>query len=71
MMTALMAARNVLGANYDLWGVNTEGEYQEESRESEGALGDDTLEGLSASQPLVPERARARAAGARAVEYEV
>jgi protoporphyrinogen oxidase len=69
MMTALMAARNILGASYDLWEVNTEGEYQEEKRE--GGDADDTLKNLSASQPLVPERARARAAGARTVEYEV
>ena len=69
MMTALMAARNILGASYDLWEVNTEGEYQEETTERVGA--EDTLKSLSASQPLVPERARARAAGARAVEYEV
>jgi protoporphyrinogen oxidase len=69
MMTALMAARNILGASYDLWEVNTEGEYQEETTERGGA--EDALTGLSASQPLVPERAKARAAGARAVEYEV
>ncbi len=70
MMTALMAARNILGASYDLWEVNTEGEYQEETTERVGA--EDTLKSLSASQPLVPERAKkARAAGARAVEYEV
>jgi Protoporphyrinogen oxidase len=33
MMTALYAARNICGANYDLWAVNTEPEYQEEKRE--------------------------------------
>src|ERR1044071_7415202 len=27
MMTALLAARNVMGAKYDLWAVNTEPEY--------------------------------------------
>ncbi|MBV8051777.1 MAG: NAD(P)/FAD-dependent oxidoreductase [Acidobacteriaceae bacterium] len=30
MMTALYAARNIMGANYDLWAVNTEPEYHEE-----------------------------------------
>lgn len=34
MMTALCAARNILGANYDLWAINTEPEYHEEKRES-------------------------------------
>jgi hypothetical protein len=71
MMTAVLAARNVLGANYDLWAVNTESEYQEELRAGEGDDADDSLAGLSAGQPLVPERVRARAAGAPAVEYEV
>jgi protoporphyrinogen oxidase len=30
MMTALYAARNILGAHYDLWAVNTEPQYHEE-----------------------------------------
>jgi protoporphyrinogen oxidase len=34
MMTALFAARNIMGAEYDLWAVNTEPEYQEEQREA-------------------------------------
>jgi protoporphyrinogen oxidase len=29
MMTALFAARNIMGAKYDLWAVNTEPEYHE------------------------------------------
>lgn len=33
MMTALCAARNILGAKYDLWAINTEPEYHEEKRE--------------------------------------
>jgi protoporphyrinogen oxidase len=32
MMTALGAARNILGAHDDLWAINTEPEYQEEKR---------------------------------------
>ena len=31
MMTGIFAARNVVGANYNIWSVNTEMEYQEES----------------------------------------
>jgi protoporphyrinogen oxidase len=34
MMTALCAARNILGANHDLWAINTEPEYHEEKREA-------------------------------------
>ncbi len=30
MMTALCAARNIMGAHYDLWAINTEPDYQEE-----------------------------------------
>jgi protoporphyrinogen oxidase len=33
MMTAMYAARNVMGARYDLWKVNSEAEYQEEQPE--------------------------------------
>ena len=35
MMTAMYAARNIMGANYDLWAVNTEPEYHEQSSERE------------------------------------
>ncbi len=34
MMTALCAARNILGANHDLWAINTEPEYHEEKQEA-------------------------------------
>ena len=30
MMTGLMAARNVMGASYDLWRVNSDAQYLEE-----------------------------------------
>ena len=33
MMTAMCAARNIMGANYDLWAINTEAEYHEEKQE--------------------------------------
>jgi protoporphyrinogen oxidase len=33
MMTAMCAARNVMGANYDLWAINTESDYHEEISE--------------------------------------
>jgi hypothetical protein len=37
MLTAIYAVRNLCGADYDLWDVNSEGEYHEEARpESRG-----------------------------------
>jgi protoporphyrinogen oxidase len=32
MLTAIYAARNLSGANYDLWDVNVDGEYHEEAK---------------------------------------
>jgi hypothetical protein len=32
MMTALLAARNILGEQHDVWAVNTDMEYQEEMK---------------------------------------
>jgi len=37
MMTAIYAARNVMGARYDLWRVNSEAEYHEEKADSRRA----------------------------------
>jgi protoporphyrinogen oxidase len=37
MMTALYAARNILGESHDLWAVNTDEEYHEEKREEAAA----------------------------------
>jgi protoporphyrinogen oxidase len=34
MMTALCAARNILGAQHDLWAINTEPDYHEEKKEA-------------------------------------
>jgi hypothetical protein len=38
MMTAMCAARNIMGANYDLWAINTEAEYHEEKQEKPATL---------------------------------
>lgn len=35
MMTAMLAVRNIQGANYDCWKVNTEAEYHEGSSEND------------------------------------
>ena len=39
MITALYAARNICGASYDLWAVNTEPDYHEEKKEGSGPQG--------------------------------
>ena len=50
MLTALMAARNVLGAKFDLWRLHSESEYLEEGFE----LTDEDIELLNESQPQTP-----------------
>jgi protoporphyrinogen oxidase len=68
MLTAMLAVENVLGARHDLWGVNTDHEYQEEI-----GAGDDAsrLAQLEATQPLVPVRVvRGRVAASNAAESE-
>jgi protoporphyrinogen oxidase len=69
MLTAMLAARNVLGARYDLWQVNAEQEYHEEVTASEqtNELSNNWAKewaALTATQPKVPERL-AKAGGAR------
>lgn len=58
MLTAMLAVKNILGADYDLWKVNAEQEYHEEAMES-GAKGLDEFRDLAATQPRVPEPAYA------------
>jgi hypothetical protein len=70
MMTGLLAAKNILGANYDLWKVNVEQEYQEEFVEEEGQASGHSLAALVSNQPLVPERIQVGTA-TPAVKYEV
>jgi len=51
MLTGLLAARNVLGARYDLWRVNEAWDYHEEGLQ----LDEDELRALERTQPLVPQ----------------
>jgi len=37
MLTAIYAARNICGADYDLWDVNLDGDYHEEIRPTRSA----------------------------------
>jgi hypothetical protein len=52
MLTAMLSVKNILGANYDVWGVNVDNEYHEEMKEQPDA--DHSL--LGSTQPLVPKR---------------
>ena len=53
MVTALLAARNVLGDQHDVWIVNADDEYHEESHLDLDDVYTDLLE-LDATQPNVP-----------------
>lgn len=44
MLTAIYAARNLCGANHDLWNVNVDGEYHEEIRQSSDRLVPQTMQ---------------------------
>jgi hypothetical protein len=50
MLTAILAARNVLGAKYDLWHANVESQYGEWGDE----ITEEDLRLMDASQPRVP-----------------
>ncbi|MBN8730093.1 MAG: NAD(P)/FAD-dependent oxidoreductase [Acidobacteria bacterium] len=52
MLTGVFAARNVMGAHYDLWEANVDEEYLEEGR----VVTEAELRKLDASQPAVPGR---------------
>ena len=55
MLTAMLAVKNILGANYDLWQVNADQEYHEEVKTSEAKAHED-FSHLAVTQPKVPER---------------
>jgi hypothetical protein len=51
MLTGVLAARNVLGAKYDLWSLDADEGYLEDSKEFNSAA----LRALNTTQPQVPE----------------
>jgi protoporphyrinogen oxidase len=55
MLTALLAARNILGGNYDLWAVNADEEYHEAG----GVVTEEEIRALNRTQPVTPSRLRA------------
>jgi protoporphyrinogen oxidase len=54
MLTAMLAARNILGQKYDLWSVNVDQEYHEEIKGDRKELED--LAVVLTTQPRVPRR---------------
>ena len=53
MLTAMLAVENILGADHDLWAVNTEDEYHEEMP-NDSADPVKINRQISATQPKVP-----------------
>jgi protoporphyrinogen oxidase len=52
MLTGILAARNIMGARYDLWQVNADFEYHEQ----DNLLNRSHLQAMESAQPLVPQR---------------
>jgi protoporphyrinogen oxidase len=55
MLTAVLAARNIMGARYNLWNVNVDADYHE----SGAAITEEELKALEQTQPMVPSRVSA------------
>jgi protoporphyrinogen oxidase len=53
MVTAILAARNILGASHNVWDVNSDEDYHEEGHLSSDDF-EVNLQELAASQPMVP-----------------
>jgi len=52
MLTAVLAARNILGARNDLWNVNADYEYHEEG----APITEEEIRLWKTTQPVVPSR---------------
>jgi protoporphyrinogen oxidase len=57
MLTAMLAVENILGARHDLWQVNADDTYHEETTPTEDL--DRELVRIAGTQPRVPRRVRA------------
>lgn len=51
MLTGILAARNIMGAKYDLWRVNVDADFLEEGY----VITEADLLAMEESQPLVPQ----------------
>jgi len=50
MLTAILAARNVVGARFDLWNLNVDRDYLEAGPQ----ISNEEIAALERAQPLVP-----------------
>ncbi len=66
MLTGALAARNILGANYDLWDLEPDSGYLED----ENGFSASALQALEATQPPVPQKVRAATALAASDAFE-
>jgi protoporphyrinogen oxidase len=55
MLTAVLAARNITGAKYDLWKINVDSDYHEAGAQ----ITETELDELERTQPLTPSRIQA------------
>jgi protoporphyrinogen oxidase len=58
MLTAMLAVKNILGCNYDLWSVNVDQEYHEELKGEKKDL--EELAVVATTQPQVPQRVKTK-----------
>ena len=70
MLTAMLSVENIGGAEHDVWAVNVEADYLEESSGDQSArsTGPDSDGATGRDAPLLPRRALDDAAAARAAE---
>ena len=54
MLTALLTVDNILGAHHDIWAVNVEEEYHEESGDSTGSTTGRVRRGYRGSPGWIP-----------------
>jgi hypothetical protein len=62
MLTAMLAVQNLLGRRFDLWSVNADDEYHEQTSQDRPAISelDAYVNALSSTQPRVPSEIRDR-----------
>ena len=54
MLTAMLAVKNIMGANYDLWKVNADQEYHENAVKVTARTEEEEFKELASSQPRIP-----------------
>jgi protoporphyrinogen oxidase len=55
MVTAMLAAQNILGSHHDVWSVNADDEYHEEVDLGAGSAAGAEVQAMKGTQPAVPQ----------------